>query len=175
MATKNIIIRERQEESLKGMYHYCEVIGTKYFNRCKLPWFKNLKKGDIFNVYYIKYVEDGTGRVKEWIAEVKHGCEYDGVSVETSFAALDKELTEYYTNGDGRFHNNIKPLELFLFKRNGFTENQAGAVTREQACTLAEDLKEKRQVWRFNLDCGTFDADYERGAIDLNDYWVRTM
>ena len=84
MATKNIIIRKREEESLKGMYHYCEIIGTKWFNRCKLPWGKRLAKGDVFNVYRIRYEEDGKGETERWIDEVKHGCEYDGVSLETS-------------------------------------------------------------------------------------------
>ena len=175
MATKNIIIRKREEESLKGMYHYCEIIGTKWFNRCKLPWGKRLAKGDVFNVYLIRYEEDGKGEIKRWIDEVKHGCEYDGVSLETSLQQCDKELEEYYTTGNGRYAP-CKPLGLFLFERDHFTENEAGAVSKADAMTLAESTtKAERKVWHYDLDCGTFDADYGRGAIDLSKYWVRTM
>lgn len=67
MATKNIIIRKREEESLRG------------------------------------YEEDGKGEIKRWTDEVKHGCEYDGVSLETSLQQCDKELEEHYTTGNGRY------------------------------------------------------------------------
>ena len=109
MATKNIIIRKREEESLKGMYHYCEIIGTKWFNRCKLPWGKRLAKGDVFNVYRRQFETDSEGNITRWICDVKYGCEYDGRSKETSLAALDKWLEEHYTTGNGRFHP-YKPL-----------------------------------------------------------------
>lgn len=174
MATKNIIIRHSAINSIKGVYNYYEVIGTKYFNRCKVACGRRMQKGDVFNVYYIKYEEDGKGNIKRWISETKHGCEYDGKSIRTSLQQCDKELEEYYTTGDGRYHP-CKPLELFLFDREKWTENQAGAVNRPEAEAMADEPKDGRKVWRFNLDCGTFDADYERGAIDLNDYWVRTM
>ena len=179
MATKNIIIRKREEESLKGMWQYCEVIGTRWLNRCKLPEHRKLQKGDVFNVYRIEYETDERGRLH--INERKYGCEYDGRSVESSLARTDQDIEQndylrrYLAPGTLGPWEYLKPLEVFVFARNWFTEQQVDYMSREMACTLAGDLKDERKVWRYDLGCQTFDADFERGAIDLNEYWVRTM
>lgn len=182
MATKNIIIRRREQDSLKGMYRYCEIIGTRWFNRCKLPWKKRLAKGELFNVYRIEYEEDGKGNVKRWLCENKYGCEYNGVSIESSLSDLDKYINDNdflrreLVPGELGPYRYLKPLGLFLFDRKHFTENEAGVVTREQAMILAESTtKDERTVWHYNLDCSTFDSDYEAGSIDFKKYWVRTM
>lgn len=103
----NIIITKR-EESGNGI-RYCEVKGTKWFNRCALPEHKKLQKGDVFNVYRREYQTDSEGNIIRWTCDRKYGCEYDGKSLETSLQAFDKELGEYYTTGAGRY-NTCKPL-----------------------------------------------------------------
>lgn len=100
MATKNIIIRERKEEGFNGI-RYCEVIGTKWFNRCALPAGRKMQKGDVFNIYRRQYETDSEGNIKRWICDEKHGCEYDGNSIETSLAAADMELEQRYTTYPG--------------------------------------------------------------------------
>ena len=177
--SNNIIIREREEESLKGMYLYCEIIGTRWFNRCKLPEGKKMQKGTVFNVYRVEYVTNERGRLS--IDERKYGCEYDGRSIETSLLALDEHINENdylrrrLVPGPAGPWQPMKPLEVFLFARHWFTEQQADYTDRDLACTLADAPKDRRHVWRYSLDCQTFAADMERGAIDLDMYHVRTM
>lgn len=179
IVSNNIIIREREEESLKGMYLYCEVIGTRWFNRCKLPEGKKMQKGDVFNVYRVEYVTDERGRLS--IDELKYGCEYDGRSIETSLLALDEHISENdylrrrLVPGPTGPWQPMKPLEVFLFNRHWFTEQQADYTDRDLACTLADAPKDRRHVWRYTLSCQTFAADMKRGAIDLDMYHVRTM
>lgn len=177
--SNNIIIREREEESLKGMYLYCEVIGTRWFNRCKLPENKKMQKGTVFNVYRVEYVTDERGRLS--IDEHKYGCEFDGRSIETSLLALDEHINENDYLRRQLVPNSPsvwaywKPLEVFLFDRHWFTEQQADYTDHDLACTLADAPKDRRHVWRYSLDCQTFAADMERGAIDLSLFHIRTM
>ena len=177
---KNIIIRKRMEESVPGL-RYCEIIGTKWFNRCNLQEHRKLQKGDIFNVFRIEYEEDGNGNITRWICDRKYGCEYNGRSIEGSLADLDQEINDkdylrrYLVPGETGPWAYLKPLEIFLFDREEWTENEAGAVTRQQAVQLADEPKDVRRVWRYNMDCSTFDADLERGSIDLDKFIVRTM
>lgn len=105
---KNIIITKREEESLWG-FRYCEVKGTKWFNRCVFPEDGRLEKGDVFNVYRREYETDSKGNITRWICDSKFGCEYDGRSIVSSLEAFDKELDEYYTTGAGRYSPR-KPL-----------------------------------------------------------------
>jgi hypothetical protein len=105
----NITIKHNAENSIEGVYNYYEITGAKYFNRCKIACGIRLRKGDVFNVYRRQFETDSEGNITRWICDVKYGCEYDGRSKETSLAALDKWLEEYYTTGAGRY-NPYKPL-----------------------------------------------------------------
>lgn len=97
----NIIITTRKEDSGHGV-RYCEVKGTKWFNRCALPEHTKLNKGDVFNIYRREYKTDQAGNITEWICDVKHGCEYDGHSLKTSLASADADLEAYYTSSTYR-------------------------------------------------------------------------
>ena len=74
----NITIIKREESD--DQIRYCEIHGTKWINRMKLPEHKRMSKGDIFNVYRREYKTDAEGNITEWICDTKHGCEYDGKS-----------------------------------------------------------------------------------------------
>ena len=101
---KNITITKREESD--NEIRYCEIHGTKWINRLAWPEHKRMKKGDIFNVYLREYKTDAEGNITEWICDIKHGCEYDGKSIESSVAALDNELGEYYTSST--YQANVK-------------------------------------------------------------------
>lgn len=100
----NITIIKREESD--DQIRYCEIHGTKWINRMKLPEHKRMSKGDIFNVYRREYKTDAEGNITEWICDTKHGCEYDGKSIESSLASLDNELGEYYTSST--YQANVK-------------------------------------------------------------------
>lgn len=76
---------------------YYQITGAKWFNRASIP-FGKLEEGDMFNVYRREYTVDKNGNIKDWICDIKHGCFYDGISVESSLEALDKELDAEYTS-----------------------------------------------------------------------------
>jgi Fe-S-cluster-containing hydrogenase component 2 len=152
---------------------------VKEIYKDKLPEGKKMQKGDVFNVYRVEYVTDERGRLS--IDERKYGCEFDGRSIETSLLALDEHINENdylrrrLVPGPTGPWQPMKPLEVFLFDRHWFTEQQADYTDRDLACTLADAPKGKRHVWRYSLDCQTFAADMKRGAIDLSLFHVRTM
>jgi hypothetical protein len=179
--SNNIVIRERKEDSLEGMYIYCEVLGTKWINRCKLPVRGKLQKGDVFNVYRIEYTEDGRGNVKDWICESKFGCEFDGVSVASSLAALDQYIDEHDFMRRELEPNTFepwhywKPFSVFVFDAEQYTEEQAGAVTYQEACRLAEEPKDVRRVFCYSCGCSTFASDYKAGCMDGGRYYIRTI
>lgn len=81
----------------KEHYYYYQVKGTRWFNRAAIP-FGRLNAGDMFNVYRKEYQIDDKGNITKWICDIKHGCIYDGYSIERSMEALDKELEEYYSS-----------------------------------------------------------------------------
>jgi hypothetical protein len=180
--SNNIVIRERQEESVEHVYHYCEVLGTKWINRCKLPWGR-LRKGDIFNAYRMEYTEDGKGNVKEWTCEHKYGCEYDGVSVVSSLLALDQYIDENDYLRRELVPNSPtpwaywKPLEVFVFDGEHFTELQAGAVTYQEAVSMADESKPKdeRKVFSYTHYSASFASDYKAGCMDGGRYHIRTI
>jgi len=143
--SNNIVIRERQEESVEHVYRYCEVLGTKWINRCKLPCGR-LRKGDVFNAYRMEYTEDGKGNVKEWTCERKYWAYW-------------------------------KPLEVFVFDGEHFTEQQAGAVTYQEAVSMADESKPKdeRKVFRYTHYSASFASDYKAGCMDGGRYHIRTI
>lgn len=102
----NIIIIKREEESGNGI-RYCEVKGTKWFNRCALPEHRKLQKGDVFNVYRREYETDSEGNITRWTCDRKYGCEYNGQSIEGSLADLDQ-----YINDNDFLHRHIVPGKL---------------------------------------------------------------
>ena len=89
-------------------YYYYQVIGCKWFNRAKVP-FGKLEKGDIINIYRKEYEVNAKGDVSKWIEDSKYGCEFDGVSLESSFKKADEELEQYFTTWPGSTYNR-KPL-----------------------------------------------------------------
>ena len=111
---KNITITKREESD--NEIRYCEITGTKWINRLAWPEHKRMKKGDIFNVYRREYETDSEGNITQWICDIKHGCEYDGISIESSVAACDNELGKYYTSSTYRanvkvgIYDDMKPL-----------------------------------------------------------------
>ena len=105
---ETITVKKRKEESQHGINYY-EVTGAKWFNRCATPSGRNLRKGDLFNVYRREYETDQQGNITRWLCDTKHGCIYDGKSLSSSLQACDNELTEYYTTGLGKYEN-AQPL-----------------------------------------------------------------
>ena len=179
--SNNIIIREREEDSIKNVYHYCEVLGTKWINRCKLPYGKKMQKGDVFNVYRTEYTEDGKGNVKAWTCDRKYGCEFDGRSIETSLLALDQYIEENDYLRRELVPNSLsvwaywKPLEVFVFDAEKFTDEQAGAMTYQETVRLADEPKDVRRVFRYAPYSTSFTGDYRRGCMDAGRYHIRTI
>lgn len=63
--------------------------------------------------------------------------------------------------------------QIFLFDRNVFTEQEADAMTWEDAHELAQVEKGLRHVWQYDASCGTFAGDFNRGCMDSHQYYIR--
>lgn len=78
---------------------------------------------------------------------------------------LDFYSWDYITNGNE---------ELFLFDKKVFTsEEEVNNISLQEAIELAEVEKSQRHVWRYDMRCSTFVADFNRGAINPEAYFIR--
>ena len=70
----------------------------------------------------------------------------------------------------------INAPATWLFDREHFTEAQANAVTIEEALQLSDGTpKSERKVWRYEGNSGTFAADFNRGCITPDKYFIRII
>ena len=63
--------------------------------------------------------------------------------------------------------------QIFLFDRNVFTDQEAEAMSWEDAHELAQVEKGLRHVWQYDASCGTFAGDFNRGCMDSHQYYIR--
>lgn len=70
----------------------------------------------------------------------------------------------------------INAPATWLFDREHFTEAQVNAVTIEEALQLSDGTsKSERKVWRYEGNSGTFAADFNRGCITPDKYFIRII
>ena len=106
---------------------------------------------------------------------------------ETRQDALNRETTISREEGTEMGYKVIVRLEtvevdvyapqIFLFDRNVFTDQEADAMTWEDAHELAEVEKGLRHVWQYTTDAhdgqNTFTQDFNCGCMDSQQYHVR--
>lgn len=104
---------------------------------------------------------DCNGSTKDGKADYKvESAAYDGYHVKVSYEAVEVD---------------VKAPKIFLFDRKVFSQQEADNFTWEDAHELAQIDKGVRHVWEYDLECGTFLDDFNRGCIDGERYYMRIL